>query len=1056
MIPSRRDSLFPPGSLGRNSPVSRTASHESLSTHPLLSPPPPGSPTSATSVESATSSSPRYVPYTPRQRVAPTSATTGTTMHPSISAPQQQSTSDATSKLQVMNLKAAAQRIGLDSGSVGWAILERLSTETDHGPEWNDIWNALSVSKATLLLPLEPYKPSEVITAEFIKDHIALCDGQAKSNAPIVTLSGLRGTLTDATITFRSVLSPASEQFQKFLSPASRSSALSALPPLPQPLVPHTVVPSSPSSSTSSIPSVSQYPTFTVPSHSHALPLPPRPSAQKPPLPPRPGARVASGPPHAAARLSTSFASLFGRGTPPASPSTTPLPLHPDPTPAPGTTPPSGALSERAVPQEHTLDVPAYTITSRIDRAALGRALTDALTSELRAVLGEAGVPPWAIARVERFAAPLYPFRRVGGAGKDEKGHRTVGGGEPARVSSVREKIKGRSDVEWVANAWGPDERGEELSSRFQEFYAELEDAVSEQLARPQARRRGLHFGRRKTPDDAESLAESLDIACRAPSEKAAILVAVHKIIVDGLSKIPPIGLRSEEDMLDEKTPRASSFGRGVSEEDDDVDDDHDENNITLRDESGANAEDPVPALGAPLSPTIILSPEDKPGHEELLPAPGATTVPASIRIDSSHLSPSGPPSPRSAASLQSSSLQPTVSSRNASPTPVSGDIILPLMIFAVVKANPPRLVSNLLYTQRFRRESASGGEEGYCLINLMAVAEFLENVDLAALGLGESEGTVLSASQLSPIPVGRSVRFPGNEPPSPQIIQASLRGRVEQQVDAITGSANKVISGVVDTSFGVLRSLLPGQNQSQPIVASPTSETTDDASSRPGFGILRRDTGFSIASLAASLPGSRARSATATTNEETGQMMIEVPSRPGSSRSVRIIDDELSASEAESTGDEEDEDEEDDEAEFGHDTRSIRSFESMMSGRTGRAKGKRKPNGRMSLTDRLASMPGLSRLSQNQQADPSKVQNSPPGSRRSSLLLPAGSVPNRFDSPVSSRAPSPIAIRISPPNPRFMNATEDDIKVSEVGELLREYKRLVETVRAMGGFHEE
>ncbi|EED79722.1 predicted protein [Postia placenta Mad-698-R] len=802
MIPSRRDSLFPPGSLGRNSPVSRTASHESLSTHPLLSPPPPGSPTSATSVESATSSSPRYVPYTPRQRVAPTSATTGTTMHPSISAPQQQSTSDATSKLQLMNLKAAAQRIGLDSGSVGWAILERLSTETDHGPEWNDIWNALSVSKATLLLPLESYKPSEVITAEFIKDHIALCDGQAKSNAPIVTLSGLRGTLTDVTIIFRSVLSPASEQFQKFLSSASRSSALSALPPLPQPLVPPTtVVPSSPSSSTSSIPSVSQYPTFTVPSHSHALPLPPRPSAQKPPLPPRPGARVASGPPHAAARLSTSFASLFGRGTPPASPSTTPLPLHPDPTPAPGTTPPSGALSERASPQEHTLDVPAYTITSRIDRAALGRALTDALTSELRAVLGEAGVPPWAIARVERFAAPLYPFRRAGGVGKDEKGHRAVGGGEPARVSSVREKIKGRSDVEWVANARGPDERGEELSSRFQEFYAELEDAVSEQLARPQVRRRGLPFGRRKTPGDAVSLTESvseggeeeedevderggedekkdghgqegrmeqvreimdavervlcslfydrlflpantddashdealssriaavnlldlglahlgvdvgssgkevetvvhecgqslmqLDIACRAPSEKAAILVAVHKIIVDGLSKIPPIGLRSEEDMLDEKTPRASSFGRGVSEDDDDVDDDHDENNITLRDESGANAEDPASALGAPLSPTIILSPEDKPGHEELLPAPGATTVPAPIRIDSSHLSPSGPPSPRSAASLQSSSPQPTVSSRDASPTPVSGDIILPLMIFAVVKANPPRL----------------------------------------------------------------------------------------------------------------------------------------------------------------------------------------------------------------------------------------------------------------------------------------------------------------------------------------------------------------------------
>lgn len=64
-------------------------------------------------------------------------------------------------------------------------------------------------------------------------------------------------------------------------------------------------------------------------------------------------------------------------------------------------------------------------------------------------------------------------------------------------------------------------------------------------------------------------------------------------------------------------------------------------------------------------------------------------------------------------------------------------------MIFAAVKANPPHLVSNLLYTQRFRNQSV-GGEESYCLINLMAVAEFLENVDLAALGLGESEKNVI------------------------------------------------------------------------------------------------------------------------------------------------------------------------------------------------------------------------------------------------------------------------------------------------------------------------
>ncbi|KAJ3008561.1 hypothetical protein NUW54_g3105 [Trametes sanguinea] len=185
---------------------------------------------------------------------------------------------------------------------------------------------------------------------------------------------------------------------------------------------------------------------------------------------------------------------------------------------------------------------------------------------------------------------------------------------------------------------------------------------------------------------------------------------------------------------------------------------------------------------------------------------------------------------------------------RGAAPE-VPGDIILPLMIFAVVKANPPHLVSHLLYTQRFRRERAAGGEEGYCLVNLMAVAEFLENVDLAALGLGESEKMVIrhgwavlllrplqpfcfssiprsltlmsiiySTAELSPIPINRA----GSDSGSPRVPQASLRGRVEQQVDALAGSANKVLTGVVDTSFGVLRALLPGQTSDAGVATPP------------------------------------------------------------------------------------------------------------------------------------------------------------------------------------------------------------------------------------------
>lgn len=111
--------------------------------------------------------------------------------------------------------------------------------------------------------------------------------------------------------------------------------------------------------------------------------------------------------------------------------------------------------------------------------------------------------------------------------------------------------------------------------------------------------------------------------------------------------------------------------------------------------------------------PTLVISSDPPPDADTEKPAPPALPP----RSESSRLSFS--PEPRK------------------EPTPVSGDVLLPMVIFSVVKANPPHLVSHLLFTQRFRNQTV-GGEESYCLINLLAVAEFLENVDLAALGLND------------------------------------------------------------------------------------------------------------------------------------------------------------------------------------------------------------------------------------------------------------------------------------------------------------------------------
>lgn len=202
----------------------------------------------------------------------------------------------------------------------------------------------------------------------------------------------------------------------------------------------------------------------------------------------------------------------------------------------------------------------------------------------------------------------------------------------------------------------------------------------------------------------------------------------------------------------------------------------------------------------------------------------------------------------------------------------------------------------------------------------------------------------------------------------------AGLRGRVEQQVDALAGSANKVISGVVDSGFGVLRAFLPTQNGDQ-APASPDSVSVSAPWNRPAFGLLRRESGFSIASLAASLPAAareRARSIASSHHpqEDDGQEMIE--SRPGSLKNVRL-DEDASSGEESSAEDGDDDQEEQEDTKY--DTRSIRSFESMLSTRSRQQKADKKD--RMSLTDRLAHMSRLTRgSSHSQEASVPQVSN--------------------------------------------------------------------------------
>lgn len=149
----KRDGLFPSMSMGRagSSQLQHVASHESLNAHPLLSPNSPSSfPSNQGPSPESSSSVPRYVPYTPRHRPPASSATTGMTTQSSMPvASHQHQQGGATSKLQLQNMKAAAQGIGLGSGTVGWAILEKL-VDGEMGLEWDEIWTTITTAKVGL------------------------------------------------------------------------------------------------------------------------------------------------------------------------------------------------------------------------------------------------------------------------------------------------------------------------------------------------------------------------------------------------------------------------------------------------------------------------------------------------------------------------------------------------------------------------------------------------------------------------------------------------------------------------------------------------------------------------------------------------------------------------------------------------------------------------------------------------------------------------------------------------------------------------------------------
>ena len=247
----------------------------------------------------------------------------------------------------------------------------------------------------------------------------------------------------------------------------------------------------------------------------------------------------------------------------------------------------------------------------------------------------------------------------------------------------------------------------------------------------------------------------------RSPAAKLAVLVQAHKIIVDRLSAMPPIPMK------DERSPADGA--------------DHAGKEIELQDDARSLG-------GRSANRSAVHSPELAAVDAALAVTPRPSSRPSSLQSSDSAVPALNLPSPSQPSSPAGSYFPPA-----SRPAPASSaDLILPLLIAAVVRANPARLVSTLRFIERFRAESLLSGEAAYCLTNASASVSFLSAVDLPSLStLAPSPLTPTAA----PIPAPRQ----------------QLRGAATNL--AVAGASGLIeIAGAIDTGFRIFGGLLSKQ----------------------------------------------------------------------------------------------------------------------------------------------------------------------------------------------------------------------------------------------------
>jgi Rab5 GDP/GTP exchange factor len=71
---------------------------------------------------------------------------------------------------------------------------------------------------------------------------------------------------------------------------------------------------------------------------------------------------------------------------------------------------------------------------------------------------------------------------------------------------------------------------------------------------------------------------------------------------------------------------------------------------------------------------------------------------------------------------------------------PPGADEFFPVLVYVVIRCNPPNLHANLQFISRFRCPSRMMTELAYCYTHMVAVGYFLDSIDSSSISISKEE----------------------------------------------------------------------------------------------------------------------------------------------------------------------------------------------------------------------------------------------------------------------------------------------------------------------------